>query len=97
MGALEKARIDNETSVSMTEKSFAWEPLLRSWSQEWLTSAEYRSVLSDEVIASGWLGYPAANKEQIARVEQRLGIALPPSYREFLRTTNGWRRTTYFI
>ena len=26
-------------------------------------------------------------------LEGRLGIALPPSYREFLATTNGWRTT----
>src|SRR5690348_3068174 len=63
---LEKSPINNETSMSVAEKSFAWEPLLRTWGQEWLTSAEYRSVLSDEVIASGWLGYPGASEEQIA-------------------------------
>ena len=97
MGALPKARIDNETSMNMAEKSFAWEPLLRTWSRVWLTSAEHRSVLSAEVIASGWLGFPNASEEQITSAEQRLGMSLPPSYREFLQVTNGWRRTTYFI
>jgi hypothetical protein len=97
IGALEKARIDNKTSVSMAEKSFAWEPLLRTWSREWLTSAEYGSVLSAEVIASGWLGFPSASEEQITSAEQRLGMSLPPSYTAFLHVTNGWRRTTHFI
>jgi hypothetical protein len=81
----------------MAEKLFAWKPLLRIRSQEWLTSAAYSSALSDEVIASGWLGYPGASEEQITSAEQRLGMSLPPSYREFLRLTNGWRRTTSFI
>jgi hypothetical protein len=30
-------------------------------------------------------------------LEARLGIGLPPSYRSFLRTTNGWRRATRAI
>lgn len=94
---LEKVRVDNETSVRMAEKSFAWEPLLRTWSQERLTSAEYRSVLPDEVIASEWLGYPGAREKEITSAEQRLAMSLPPSYWEFLRVTNGWRRTSPFI
>lgn len=81
-----KARIDNEMSVSMAEKSFAWKPLLRAWSQEWLTSAEYRSTLSDEVIASGWLGSPGASEEQITSAEQWFGVALPHSESVWQRT-----------
>jgi cell wall assembly regulator SMI1 len=50
-----------------------------------------------EVITSGWLGYPGASAEQIASAELRLGKPLPPSYREFMRVTNGWRRTSPFI
>jgi len=76
---------------------FCWEPLLRAWSQEWLHVHEYAVVLPDEVVEAGWLGYPGASKKQIVRTEKRLGSALPPSYREFLRLTNGWRRTSPFI
>jgi hypothetical protein len=32
-----------------------------------------------------------ATDEQIARVEDDLGVELPSSYREFLRHANGWR------
>jgi hypothetical protein len=58
---------------------FNWEPLLRIWSQEWLTRAEYASTLPKDDIESGWLGYPGARKGRIASAEQRLGKALPLS------------------
>ena len=50
-------------------------------------------ILSPEVIESKWLGYPGASEAQIATVENRLGIRLPPSYRDFLKITNGWNNT----
>jgi hypothetical protein len=34
---------------------------------------------------------PPAGEEEIVKVEQRLGRALPPSYRSFLALYNGWR------
>ena len=43
------------------------------------------------------MGYSGATEDQISRVENRLEVTLPPSYREFLKVTNGWRQTTPFI
>ncbi|NEO97960.1 MAG: SMI1/KNR4 family protein [Symploca sp. SIO2E9] len=78
--------------------SFNWENFLRQWSQDVLESMEdVHEELPLEVIESNWLGYPGATEEQIAFAETRLGIALPPSYREFLTVTNGWHQTTPFI
>ncbi len=78
--------------------TFNWEYFLKRWSRELLESmGEERSKLPTEVIQSGWLGYPGATEEQIARAEARLETTLPPSYREFLKVTNGWRQTTPFI
>src|SRR5215467_13009976 len=74
----------------MTKEPIGWEPPLRTWSQEWLTSAEFASTLPEEVISSGWLGCPGASKEPIASAEQRLGQSPPPSFRNFLRVTDGW-------
>ncbi|GGS73313.1 hypothetical protein GCM10010156_35210 [Planobispora rosea] len=37
-----------------------------------------------------WLGSPGVAESEIVQHEQRLGVRLPPSYREFLRVTNGW-------
>lgn len=75
--------------------AFGWESFLRQWSQEILASMEdeEKQRLPPEVLESGWLGYPGATEAQIARVEARLQIILPPSYREFLQVTNGWRQT----
>ena len=47
--------------------------------------------------ASDWLGFAPAAEGDIAALEQMLGLILPPSYRAFLLTSNGWRRTTPFI
>ncbi|HEY9834280.1 MAG TPA: SMI1/KNR4 family protein [Stenomitos sp.] len=78
--------------------SFNWESFLRQWSRELLESiTDNLEKLPSEVIESKWLGYPGATEKQIARAEARLGMALPPSYREFLKVTNGWRQTTPFI
>jgi hypothetical protein len=78
--------------------TFNWERFLKRWSQELLKSmGEERFKLPLEVIQSGWLGYPGASEEQIACAEARLETTLPPSYREFLKVTNGWRQTTPFI
>jgi cell wall assembly regulator SMI1 len=53
--------------------------------------------LPDEVKASLWLGRPPASDSQISQAEERLGIALPPSYRTFLRVSNGWGKLTQSI
>ncbi len=75
--------------------AFDWESFLRQWSQEILASIEEeeKRQLPPEVLNSGWLGYPGATEAQIARAEARLRVKLPPSYREFLKVSNGWRQT----
>jgi len=77
--------------------SFAWHELLSEWSREIIAEDELAEQLTPEVRASGWLGYPGATDEQISAAETRLGTTFPPSYREFLKVTNGWRMTTSFI
>lgn len=77
--------------------SFPWKDLLAQWSVEIIRSGEYKDKLTPEVIGSGWLGYRGAAEDEIAAAEARLGVTFPPSYREFLRVTNGWRMTTGFI
>ena len=72
---------------------------MRQWSHDLIDSMKRDELaqLPPKVIESGWLGYPGATEAQIARVETRLGLTLPPSYRAFLKVTNGWRKTTPFI
>ena len=69
-----------------------WRPFLETWSRE-LIEAGAHPDLPSEVVESGWLGFPGATDEQLAVLEARLGVGLPPSYRAFLRVSNGWRQT----
>ncbi len=79
--------------------AFDWKSFLQQWSQAILESMteEQLSSLPADVIATGWLGYPGATEQQLAQVEAQLRMPLPPSYREFLKVSNGWRQTTPFI
>ncbi|MDP4507782.1 SMI1/KNR4 family protein [Nonomuraea turcica] len=73
----------------------AWRPFLERWSEEWLaTSREEKTTRRpfEEPISGNWLGYAPASAAQVAEAEERLGRTLPPSFREFLLTTDGWRR-----
>jgi hypothetical protein len=42
---------------------------------------------------SGWPGHKPASKQDIVATEVRLGVWLPPSYRNFLLASNGWTST----
>ncbi|SDJ05729.1 SMI1/KNR4 family protein [Nonomuraea jiangxiensis] len=70
-----------------------WDQFLKRWTEEWLIA---HPDLAGELTA-GWPGYPPASTEQIATLEQRLGRPLPPSYRDFLQASNGWRFTIPFV
>lgn len=73
-----------------------WRPWLSRWSREWISTAE-SGELEPEVARDGWLGYPPAPPDAVAAAEARLGVRLPPSYREFLLTTDGWRHAGMFV
>lgn len=77
--------------------NFDWHELLTQWSRELIAANEFIENIPPEIIASGWLGYPGATENQINQAETRLGTKLPPSYREFLKVTNGWRQLNSFI
>lgn len=79
--------------------SFGWRSFLQQWSQAILEAMteEQLAQLPPEVLESVWLGYPGATENQLAHVEARLRVKFPPSYREFLKVSNGWRQTTPFI
>ena len=50
----------------------------------------YRAELPLEVLESEWLGFAGASEREIKAAEVRLGLTFPPSYRTFLKVTNGW-------
>lgn len=74
---------------------FDWKRFLKRESQKVIADyeiAEYWAYpeFPEEALESEWLGFPGASEEEIAGAEARLGISLPPSYRDFLKVTNGW-------
>jgi HEAT repeat protein len=71
-----------------------WRNFLQRWTDAWLVRDE---KFPRQVRERKWLGSHPAAENQIARLEKQLGYRLPPSYRNFLLTTNGWSRTSVFI
>jgi hypothetical protein len=77
--------------------AFNWGDFLTEWSRELLACEDIAAAVAPEAVESGWLGYPPAGEAAIAAVEARLDARLPPSFRAFLATTNGWREAGFFI
>jgi hypothetical protein len=77
--------------------SFRWRHFLKNFSRDLLKDVRIREELPPAVIKSNWLGYEPASEQEIAALEERLGKELPPSYRSFLKETNGWRNCGSFI
>lgn len=77
----------------------AWRPFLEQWSAEWVAGhdPEQDQPLAQEVVRDTWLGFPPAGEARVAAAEARLGRRLPPSLREFLLVTDGWRDAGNFI
>lgn len=75
--------------------SFDWKTALREWSRKRIETLEDidKLQLSPDIIESGYFGRPGATEEQIASAENRLSVILPPSYRKFLKASNGVRPT----
>ncbi|MBF6333014.1 SMI1/KNR4 family protein [Nocardia transvalensis] len=72
----------------------SWKPLLSRWSEEWIRSREPGQE-DPEILRDGWLGFAPATEDAVAAAEVRIGRRLPPSYREFLLTTDGWRHADF--
>ncbi|MGW1954462.1 SMI1/KNR4 family protein [Streptomyces sp. NPDC001920] len=80
--------------------AFDWRSLLLKWSGEWADSLpddETRSEDDEAARQARWLGFPPASEERIAAMEKRLGRRMPPSYREFLKVSDGWRHAGGFV
>ncbi|MFG2822612.1 SMI1/KNR4 family protein [Kitasatospora sp. NPDC048365] len=71
---------------------YPWPDLLRQWSTLWLApdAHEAEPRFPAAAHASGWLGTAGASEADIAAAERRLGVRLPPSYRQFLAASDGW-------
>jgi HEAT repeat protein len=59
--------------------------------------SDWAQILKDFAAGIGakeWPGNPGVTEEQLAKVEQKLKVKLPPSYRAFLSASNGWRQAS---
>jgi len=72
----------------MTESE--WKTFLTEYNRELLSYEEVVEALPRKLIKAGWLGYADAAEGELRKAEKRLATNLPPSYRAFLRTSNGW-------
>jgi hypothetical protein len=73
----------------MTESE--WKTFLVEYNRELLSYEQVVEALPRELIKAGWLGYAGAPEDEVAATEKRLATRLPPSYRAFLKASNGWR------
>jgi hypothetical protein len=93
LGLVEQPRPPENALVEVpaVDPRFDWRSVLLKFSHAFVRDQWYTLELPDEVVESGWLGFPGAAEASIAATERRLGLKLPPSYRSFLKTTNGFR------
>ncbi|MFI9759286.1 SMI1/KNR4 family protein [Streptomyces sp. NPDC051963] len=80
--------------------AFDWRSFLLGWSGEWadsLPEGETRGEDDEAAQRTRWLGFPSASEERITTLEERLGRRMPPSYREFLKVSDGWRHAGGFV
>lgn len=73
---------------------FNWDLFLRQWSRDLLERLEDSefAILPSEVIEARWLGYLGAADAEIDQAQTRMNTTFPPSYRNFLAVSNGWRK-----
>jgi hypothetical protein len=76
-----------------------WQLLLAKINEQVLGDKNFRTedFITKEQRAAGWLGRPAATEAELELLERRLLCRLPPSYRSFLATSNGFGLISCFI
>ncbi|MDG5808015.1 SMI1/KNR4 family protein [Streptomyces ossamyceticus] len=85
--------------TDMDSTACDWQSFLRAWSGEWADSVPDDELRDEDETArdTRWLGFPPASEERIRAMEERLGRRMPPSYRAFLRISDGWRHAGGFV
>lgn len=76
-----------------------WQLLLAKINEQVLGDKGFRTeyFITQAQRAAGWLGKPAATEAELEALERRLLCKLPPSYRSFLATSNGFGPISCFI
>ena len=80
---------------------FDWLAFMQNWRKELIVSDAYPYTYdykdSTELVDRNWMGYEGATTHAINATEERLGVLLPTSYKQFLLASNGWRDTSIFV
>jgi len=72
-----------------------WKVFLQNVSKGIIEEGELEEKFRKDT--SDYLGFPGATKEEILQAEKRLGCSLPPSYKDFLRNSNGFKQLNHFV
>lgn len=83
--------------VEAPNGTLPWKPLLKELSEFRLSDPTVAAKVSADKVNASWLGEPGATDAQIKALEQRIGRRLPPSYRAFLATANGFDEPGMYI
>ena len=72
-----------------------WKSFLTNVSDTLLTGEDLREEFQDERL--DWLGYEGVSRDEVIINERRLNATLPPSYKEFLKISNGFKQLNCFV
>lgn len=80
----------------LRDASSSWKVFLETYSTTLLAHEAMRKCVESQFEREGaapsdGLGFPGASEADLTKAEERLGKRLPPSYRQFLAASNGWR------
>lgn len=80
----------------LRDASSSWKVFLETYSATLLADENLRKCVESQfehegAAPSDGLGFPGASETDLTTAEERLGKRLPPSYRQFLAASNGWR------
>ncbi len=70
-----------------------WNEFLNEFNQYFkkeLLEIDYYDEELENLKKGNWLGQDGATEAQIKSIEERLNCKLPPSYKNFLKASNGW-------
>jgi hypothetical protein len=74
-----------------------WMDLLAKLAVKIMADRDRAADLPETALETGWLGTVGATEGELTALEERLSLKLPPSYRSFLTTTNGWGPTSFAV
>ena len=74
-----------------------WKNFIATWTRELVDRKSNNPNTRRDLNPVTGLGFPGATEAQIVGAESRLGVSLPPSYREFLKATNGLHQLYSYV